>query len=420
MKPFSFIHAADLHLDSPFSALGQENPELARAMRSATFEAFDNIIDLALNRKVDFLLVAGDVYDGADRSLRAQVRFRDGLKRLSDAGIGSYVVHGNHDPLDVWSSSLEWPARVHIFRENVETVPVKRDGETLAFIQGISYPTRDERRNLSSLFRRKNPAFHIGLLHANVGSDTGHEPYAPCSLDDLMKPEMDYWALGHVHNRKILSRERPFILYPGNSQGRNIRETDERGCYLVRIKEGGEVEEEFCGTDVIRWTSMGLRINEMGTEQDLVKALDRACLDIAEKGSGRGSIARILLSGSGPLSKTLREPNSGNDLLEMARETGMSINPFVWVEQVGIRVGPELDLAAMIKKQDFMGELLRYSRELLEGEGFMESVKDDLSPLFDDPRARRFIERPGIDKLKELLEEAELECLKGLYGGDRG
>ena len=103
----------------------------------------------------------------------------------------------------------------------------------------------------------------------------------------------------------------------------------------------------------------------------------------------------------------------------MARETGMSLNPFVWVEQVGIRVGPEPDLAAMIKKQDFMGELLRYSRELLEGEGFMESVKNDLSPLFDDPRARRFIERPGIEKLKELLEEAELECLTGLYGGDR-
>ena len=143
MSNFSFIHAADLHLDSPFATLSPNNPDLAAMLRSGTFEAFDKVMQLCLEKRVDFLLVAGDIYDGADRSLRAQVKFRDGLKRLSEAGIRSFVVYGNHDPLDGWSSTLEWPPSVHLFGDHVETLEVKRNGSLLACIQGISYPKRD-------------------------------------------------------------------------------------------------------------------------------------------------------------------------------------------------------------------------------------------------------------------------------------
>ena len=418
MQPFSFIHTADLHLDSPFSTLGRENPDLAAIMRSATFEAFENIIKLSIEKKVDFLLVAGDVYDGADKSLRAQVKFRDGLKRLSEAGIRTFVVHGNHDPLNVWSSSLDWPPGVHLFGDIVETIPVKKDENLLAFIQGISYPQKDERRNLSSLFKRTDSAFHIGLLHANVGSETGHEPYAPCSLEDLRRGNIDYWALGHVHNSKILSRDLPFILYPGNTQGRNIRETGEKGCYLVRVDEDRDIEWEFHATDAIRWVTSEISINNIRSEQDLINALDRACLDISGNASGRPSIARISLTGSGPLSKTLGDVNMLSDLLEMAHETGMSYSPFVWVEHIKLRIVPELDLSFRKGQRDFIGELIRYSSELSEDETFEESVKNEVSMLFDDPRVRRFIDLPGAPRLKELLKDAEMMCLQELYGED--
>jgi exonuclease SbcD len=416
MPNFSFVHAADLHLDSPFAALNVDNPDLVRILRSATFEAFDRVIRLCLEEQVDFLLVAGDVYDGSDRSLRAQVKFRDGLQRLHEAGIRSFVVHGNHDPLDGWSSTLEWPSGVHVFGEHLETTEVKRDGSLLARVQGISYPKRDERRNLSLLFQPTDSAFHIALLHANVGSDTGHEPYAPCTLEDLIKSEIDYWALGHVHSQRVLSAHLPFVVYPGNTQGRNIKETGEKGCYLVKVGDDKEVELDFRATDVIRWTTYELSIHDLQTEQDLINALDHACVRIAEKASDRPSIARITLSGRSPLFKFLKAPNSVADLLEILHERGPSYSPSVWVEQILLSVGPDIDPIVRMKERDFLGDLIRYSRELM-GEKRLEAlVREDLAPLFESSRIQRYIDAPGDRQLRELLEEAERICLENLHG----
>jgi DNA repair exonuclease SbcCD nuclease subunit len=416
MPNFSFVHAADLHLDSPFAALNVDNPDLARILRSATFEAFDRVVQLCLEKQVDFLLVAGDVYDGADRSLRAQVKFRDGLQRLDEAGIHSFVVYGNHDPLDGWSSTLEWPSGVHVFGDHVETVEVKKDGTLLACIQGISYPKRDERRNLSLLFHRTGSAFQIGLLHANVGSDTGHEPYAPCSLEDLLKSEMDYWALGHVHRKRVLSKHLPFVVYPGNTQGRNIKETGEKGCYLVKVGDDKEVEMEFHATDVIRWTTYDLPIHDLQTEQELINALDHVCVGISEKTSGRPAMARITLSGRSPLFKFLKAPNRVSDLLEILHETGSSYSPSVWVEQIQLSVGPDIDPMLRMKERDFLGDLIRYSRELLGERHLVALVREDLAPLFESATIHRYLDSPGDRELRELLEEAERICLENLHG----
>lgn len=418
MPSFSFIHVSDLHLDSPFSALHQDNPDLAHTLRSATFEAFKKIVALSIDKQVDFLVIAGDVYDGADRSLRAQIKFRDGLKKLDEAGIHSFIVHGNHDPLDKWSTSLEWPSRVHIFRDQIETIDAKRNDRPLACIQGISYPTRDETRNLALLFKRTSSAFHIGLLHANVGADTGHEPYAPCALDDLLKPEMDYWALGHVHKERLLSSDGPVILYPGNTQGRNIRETGEKGCYWVKVNEDKEIETEFLTTDVMRWVTHEIPINQILTEQDLVEALDKACLAISQNQSGRPSIVRIFLTGNGPMYGYLNEPNSLFDLHETANELGADYSPYVWIDRIKLRAGPALDPTILMKQQDFIGELLRYSNELYEMQDLNSPIKKDLTTLFENPRARKFLDLPDNQKLKDLLKEAEKMCLQGLYTED--
>ena len=255
MKPFSFVHTADLHLDSPFVGLRDVDEKVVREIREATFHTFDRIVDLCVDRKADFLLVAGDIYDGRDRSLRAQLRFRDGLRRLSDEGISSFVVHGNHDPLDSWAATLEWPERAHIFGGNAVTAePVERDGQTIALVYGISYPTQEVRANLARKFRRRDDGkFAIGLLHCNVGVDTGHEPYAPCTMKDLAGAGMDYWALGHVHNNRVLSSKEPMIVYPGNPQGRTPLEVGARGCYFVEVRETGRARAEFVPVDSVRW-----------------------------------------------------------------------------------------------------------------------------------------------------------------------
>lgn len=138
MANFSFIHASDLHLDSPFVGISTESEDVARALRSATFEAYDRLIELCIDKKVQFLVIAGDVYDGQDRSLRAQLKFSDGLKRLADHGIRSFVAHGNHDPLSGWSSNINWPEEVHIFQaDQVETEFVELNGSCAQILSSL-------------------------------------------------------------------------------------------------------------------------------------------------------------------------------------------------------------------------------------------------------------------------------------------
>ena len=171
MHPFKFIHCSDLHLDAPFVGISSLHPSLAKLLRYATERAFQNIISLAIEKQVDALLIAGDIYNDLDKSLQAQLKFRDGLKKLFEAGIPSFIVHGNHDPLNSWSASLDWPLGVKKFSgHQVEQVPILKDGKIIAQIYGISYPKKEVKENLALLFNKEQSSgFAIGLLHANVG-----------------------------------------------------------------------------------------------------------------------------------------------------------------------------------------------------------------------------------------------------------
>lgn len=414
MSRFSFVHAADLHLDSPFTGVTATSPAVAELLRRATFDAFEQLIDLCLGRRVDFLLVAGDVYDGADRSLRAQLRFRDGLARLAAAGIRSFVVHGNHDALDGWSSALEWPAGVHVFGERLETVAVERDGAPLARVSGISYPRRQEERNLAALFggAPSGGAFHIGLLHANVGGNTQHDPYAPCEVADLLDRGIDYWALGHVHSRQILRRERPFAVYPGNLQGRHMRETGERGCVVVTVY-GDAVAIDFAAVDAVRWEWVEVDIGGAETMDALETAVDEALSRAASTTADRPLLCRLRLTGRGPLHRDLRRSDAVAALLERGRERWAEARPLVWVEAIDVACRPEVDLAARRAGQDLTAEVLRAADDWRTGD-LDASLGEALAPLYRDPRLRRLLREPDAEELERLLAEAEMLCLDRL------
>ena len=247
MASFRFLHCSDLHIDSPFKGLSLVQPSLAEKLRNSTHQSFQNIVKLALQEKVEAVLIAGDIYDGSDRSLQAQLKFRRELQKLSDVGIDTFIVHGNHDPLDGWAASLEWPERVHVFSSTqVECHPVKKNGVVKANIYGISYSQRDVRENLAQKFDSNNSeGFAIGLLHANAGSQAGHANYAPCSLYDLVSRKMDYWALGHIHRFQILRESNPAVVYSGNTQARHMRETGDKGCCLVTLHKNASPEIKY-------------------------------------------------------------------------------------------------------------------------------------------------------------------------------
>jgi len=368
MNGFQFIHAADLHLGSPFKGLRSLDKTLGRLLAEATFSAWDNIVRECLSRNVDFLLVAGDVFDEANRGLRAQLAFRDGLSRLAEAGIPSFVVHGNHDPLSGWSASLEWPGRVKIFGSEPEAASFSREGETLAHIVGASHPRSVVRENIAAKFKRPmDSPFCIGLVHANVGTNTGHEPYAPCTMEDLEKSGMDYWALGHVHTRAVLREKNPAVVYPGNSQGLHINEPGAHGVYLVSVS-GSEIEKlEFIPTDLVRWRNLkdadSVDISNLDTYDAVLEKLGEVVEDLLKEGEGRGMIARIALSGRTSLHRDIASEYIEEWVRGLRDEYGSS-EPFFWVDRIVDNTRFPVDLDQRREAGDFIGDLLKLTLEM--------------------------------------------------------
>lgn len=412
MKPFSFIHAADLHIDSPFKGISAESSELAGQLQKSTFKAYEALIEACMDHEVDFLLVAGDVYDGADRSLGAQLRFHGGLKRLAEAGIRSFVVHGNHDPLDGRVSTLNWPDEVKVFGKTAETVTIEVGGEAVASVAGVSFPKKDVRTNLAKKLEPGPPGlFQIGLLHCNVGSATGHEPYAPCELSDLKSSGMNYWALGHVHTRQILSKD-PLVVYPGNPQGRSIREQEARGCYLVRVDADGDVELEFIPLDVVRWHETSVSIEALETLDALDRRLGETLDDLSAAAEGRGIVCRLKVLGRGPLYSDLHAEDAGDDLLLRLRDRFSGLDPLVWVQRIEMNCRPEVDLAERAGRGDLLAEVLTVAQEhSASTEGLAQLKAAALDALWENSRARKALAKLDDAQIREILDEAKLLCL---------
>jgi len=419
---FRFIHGADLHLDSPFKGMRSEVPAVGENLWRASFAAFANLVSLAIEEEVDFVLLAGDLFDEQDRSLQAQVLLRRELARLSRAGIETFIVHGNHDHWGGWRARLDWPAGVHIFPPGgVQGRGVYRDGREVARIYGISYPRAAVTENYARLFRRDPDApYAIALLHANVEGNPEHDNYAPCTLADLKQAGFDYWALGHIHSRRVLHPEHPVVLYPGNTQGRSFRETGVRGCYLVEVEEG-RTSYRFCPTQEVIWLAESLSIAGLATEQELLAALQDLVAETGGRSPARLAVMRITLTGRGPLHHHLQRPGFLEGLLEEVRAvTGPGASP-IWVDSLVMATGAPRDLAALEGEESLVGDFLRLCREAGEDPALLQELEQTLAELYGHHRARRYLDIPGADQLRALLAEAReigLDLLLG-KGGDR-
>lgn len=420
--PFSFVHCADLHLDSPFEGLHAVEPQIAAALRDATFRAFDNVVDLAVREEAAFLVVAGDVYDGADRSLRAQIRFRETLRRAADAGIDCLVAHGNHDPLSGWEARLAMPEGVRRFGgREVERVVVNRAGGPLAQVFGISYPVRDIKQNLASQFPRPPagpPA--IAVLHANVGGDPSHDNYAPCNLEELVAAGFDYWALGHIHARRLLREREPCIVYPGNTQGRHINEGGARGCYLVRVDDAGNFTPEFVATDVVRWFSQEVNIAALNTLDDLLDALSGLREEVRAAAQGRAAILRLQLTGRGDLHAALRRLDPERDLAQPLREGETARLDFVWLEAVHNRTRPAVDLAQMRRDRVFIGDFCNAGESLRQEGDLGARLTEELSRRPEHRLIAGLLEEWPEGDWPAILSDAETLGLDLLLGEEEG
>ncbi|WP_281886159.1 DNA repair exonuclease [Paenibacillus sp. YYML68] len=410
MRPFRFIHAADLHLDSPFKGLTGLPERLRDAVRDSTLQALNRLVELAVQERVDFIVLAGDIYDAKERSLRAQLRLQQCFEKLAAEGIQVLLIHGNHDPMqDGYTASLKVPDTVTVFGcEAVESVIVRAaGGEPLARVSGMSFAHAAVKDNLALGYRGLGDQglFEIALLHTNVDGNGEHGNYAPCRLSDLLGRGIDYWALGHVHTRRVL-HERPWVVYPGNIQGRHIREQGAKGCYVVDVNAGGEAALTFHALDSWRWEQAELSIAGLESEQQLKEALEEAVQAAEESSDGHSVMLRLTLTGRGALHRMLRRPGALHELTMLLREQG---GP-VWVEGLYDRTGVLVDREALAAQSGFVGELLRFAEGLrvAENGAELESFSQEaLAPLHTHSALSAEWSDGTREELLELLKEAE-------------
>ncbi len=412
-----FIHCADIHLDSPLRGLERYEGAPVEEVRGATRRAFENLVEAAIREHVDFVVIAGDLYDGDWPDFNTGLCFAQGMARLGESGIAVYVVRGNHDAASKLTKSLPLPSNVHLFPDNAPKT-ILDDGRGLA-VHGQSFATAAVRDDLAHAYPDAvRGCFNLGLLHTSLTGRPGHAPYASTTEQVLRSKHYDYWALGHVHAREIVSRD-PWVVFPGNTQGRHIRERGAKGCELVTVDEERIVSQPVA-LDVLRWAELHIDVAGVPDLDALLElAATRVRTELA-RAEGRILGLRVCLAGAGPVHRDIsaRPEALAQQLRAMALDVSQGD---AWLEKVDIRVRPALDLEKLALGDDPIGLLVRELRTLATEPGALasmagEALKDLRQKLPADLGQEDGLRLDAPDVLQELLGEAEAELLARLAG----
>lgn len=413
---FKFIHAADIHLDSPLRGLEQYEGAPIQEIRDAARRALANLVDLAVEQQVAFVLIAGDIYDGDWRDYNTGLFFVDQIRRLREAGIPLYLISGNHDAANRMTRTLRMPDNVTFFSaEKPETAQVPNLDVA---IHGQSFATAAVYEDLSEAYpAAKSGCLNIGMLHTCATGREGHDRYAPCTIGGLKAKGYDYWALGHIHIRETLSDD-PLIAFPGNIQGRHIRETGPKGCLLVTVNDDRTLETDFRALDVLRWDVARVDISDA---RGVDAVLDLVATEIQAshgKAAGRLLALRVELTGRSPAHRDLhaRKHHWTNEIRSLAIDVGKGD---VWIEKVKLRTS---EPAARVASSQIPDDAIRELTSLFELARADTSRLAELEFDFADvvkklPAELKSLARPDDPEwLREILAEAEPLLLSRLVG----
>lgn len=387
-----FVHCADLHLGSRFRGVSSRDPEAAARMTESVFASFSRIVDLAISERADFMLISGDAFDEETITPATRLRFASELRRL---GIPCFIARGNHDPRTSWERSIPYPDNVVEFGTEPESHRI--DGLDGIEVVGVSFADWHEERNLPSMIRGDRDSFTVACLHCDVDSVDQQYAYSPCRLSDLYGKGVDYWALGHIHKRAVLSAD-PYVVYPGNIQGRKITESGEKGAYLVTVTDGRVTEHRFVPTQGMVWNII---------DQDITgKDLNSLIGELSAAASG-SDIVRFRFTGSGPLDSYLRlDPSSAE------RQLG---------EQIGkqtcgmiVLTSPDIDIGARADGSDMTAKAIQAGSRLSSS-----GREQILSRILSNPVAKAhadFFESMTDDQLSELVDDATRMLVARLEG----
>ncbi|UCZ54310.1 DNA repair exonuclease [Bacillus shivajii] len=400
-----FIHCADVHLGRSIHIEAGMPSSMKETVLTATYISFKNIIDKAIEEKVDFLIISGDLYDHEHRSLRGQWFVKKQVERLNEHHIRVFIIHGNHDPIVEKQSFIHLPNNVHVFSSEGEQVKVVTSGDERVCIHGFSYPEKAYTDNPTCLYEDavENQGYHIGVLHGQEKTNQEHEPYAPFALRDLLQKGYHYWALGHIHERKVLSTHPP-VIYSGNVQGAHRKEKGPKGAYLVQFN-GNEVETEFFETAPLIWVEQNVSIDDV----DTIDALVQDMIDeLPQKEGDTTFLIDLKIIGEGPLHLYLKKEEHRDELLTLLRE---EVDEHCWVHRLEVLTSPVIDRDSIRKQEHLLGDIVRISEQ--EKQDF-QAFDDTISKLQTNRLMKKYIEPFSEDEKVQIIDSAEKMLLSSL------
>ena len=411
MEQVSFIHAADLHLDSPFQGLSHLPEHIFREVRESTFVALDRLVRNAIHLQVDFVLIVGDLFDNERQSLKAQIRLRKAFEELEKHHINVYLSYGNHDHINGNIHSVMYPDNVFIFpSEQVSTFTYTKNGIPMVDLHGFSYENRAILTNKTAEYQvhKQNALYHIAMLHGSIQSNTDHDTYAPFQLSELVHSDFDYWALGHIHQRSIL-KEDPPIVYPGNTQGRHRKETGEKGCYHVVLSEVN-TDLTFIPLQALQFSDITIDVSNC----TVVNQLENLIYDQVQHQYQQTTPQFIDLTLVSHRPNLYEWNNNGylTEMIEMVNETLINQTNWNYIFRYVINVKRTNDDQMLVEGSHFIGELSRQFEE--------QPMDSHLNELYQHRHGRKYLETLSQEEKKAIKDEAQQFLIQELLsrGGE--
>lgn len=412
-----FVHAADIHLDSPLRGLERYEGAPVDQIREATRRAFENLVDLCLGEEAGLLVIAGDLYDGDWRDYNTGLFFIRQVTRLTREGVKVVWVRGNHDAASQITKRLSLPSGAfELDARKPQTLPLEELGVA---VHGQSYGKREVTADLAAGYPDpRSDLFNLGILHTALDGREGHDTYAPCTVDRLVGRGYDYWALGHVHQREIVCQA-PWIVFAGNLQGRHARETGAKGATLVTMEDGSVAALEERELDVVRWSDCTVDVTEATSAHDAIARVRAALETEAEPIGDRLLAARVQLRGRSAADGELR-----SDLerwREEIRAAAIGAGASIWVEKILFETQPALDLDALLQRDEPIANLLRAIRGAADDERVLSEIVERLESLAarlpaDYRQLPEAVDFGNRDHVAELLRGVEKNLLPHLLG----
>lgn len=414
-----FLHAADVHIDSPLRGLERYPGAPVDVLRGATRRAFENLIELAISQQVRFVILAGDLFDGPWQDMQTGIWTAQQFRKLQQHDIPVYLLRGNHDAESLVQQHIRWPDNVHQFGTS-EATSFWLDDVSVG-IHGQGFAQRETRDNLVAAYPEVRSGWlNIGVLHTSLTGNTDHDVYAPVALEQLVGKGYQYWALGHIHQRQVV-HEFPHVVFPGNLQGRHIREVGAKGCCIVECSGTEVAQVHFHAIDTLRWQRVVVEARAEHDVGDLVTVIREQLQAAGGETDNRYRAVRIEVRGACVAHQRLSHPDQDDAFRAELRNVANEVDALTWVEKIVRDTSPAIDIDAVRRQPGLLGELLRDADALQTDEDRLRKLTED----FDDlaRKAQLELSEAGIDltdpqRVRRWLRDAETLLLTELLEAD--